>query len=208
MALALLALGCARGLGDPHRFGEGECRATYTLDHEDSPSTELRELGGGGSDLQPRFPAAEIDPAEQRPVSATAGLGIEGRPIAWYSKALDVVVLDGAAFAPLRAVDATVVAPGAVESIGRVTAHAREALGDRGVLELLLRAGVVRSYWQLGADLCVSDEQIGEGEYRARLHGVHHLRRERGRRGEQPLAFELWIDAEGEITLAGREASP
>lgn len=212
----LLGAGCAgrpRPLDDPDRWPTGQCRARFTLEHEDAPLAELRQLGGWRDDVQDRFPAAVIDPDAQHPVTATASLRLDGQPIAWWSPALDAVVLDGAAFAPLRRVDAMAVASEARQPVGRVVPRARQALGDRAVLELLLRIEAIRSYWHLGADLCLTEEHAVDGTYRAELEGVHQLlvtRRGRGpgkqRLAEARFAFAVEIDPDGVVWVVGRAA--
>lgn len=191
----------SRPLGDPDRWSKGDCLATYTIDHDDAPMTELRELGGQRDDFQERFPAAVIDTSAQRPVKAAAELKLGGRPVAWYSSALDAVVLDGAAFAPLRQADPTRLSAGERAPVGRVTAKAREALGARGVIELLVRVGAIQTYWHQGADLCLSAEQGADGAYRSEWRAVHHYAT--NTQNEARYAFAVEIDAEGEVVVIG-----
>lgn len=212
ICLAAACAGRPRPLDDPDRWRTGECVARYTLEHEGSPLAELRELGGWRDDVQDRFPAAVIDPAQQRPVTTAAGIRLDGRPIAWFSPLLDVVVLDGAAFAPLRRADATSVDADAPQVVGRAVARAREELGDRTLLELLLRIEVITTYWHLGADVCLTAEQARGGAYRAELRGVHHAlvppRVFGPRTSETRFAFAVEIDPEGEITVLHRPIPP
>lgn len=209
---ALLVGGCAarpRPLDDPDRWPTGECLARFTLAHEDSPVAELRELGGWQDEAQDRFPAAVIDPTAQRPVTATASLRLDGQPIAWFSRTLDAVVLDGAAFAPLRGASAMEVEHEARRAVGRVVPRARAAMGNRAVLELLLRIQAIRTYEHLGADLCLTEEHYTHGTYRADLTGVRQfmITRATGRALEQEtrFAFAVEIDAEGQVSVVGRE---
>lgn len=226
LLLVLLAAACAgrpRPLDDPDRWRAGQCRARFTLERDRSPLVELRELGGWRDVVQERFPAAVIDRDAQRPVTAAAAVRLEGQPIAWFSPTLDAVVLDGAAFAPLRRADATgagttpagsatAAAVEARQVVGRVVPRARQALGDRAVLELLLRVEAIETYWHLGADLCLTEEHAANGTYRAELEGVHHFlaarrgSREGERKVEARLAFAVEIDAEGLVSVVGRAA--
>jgi hypothetical protein len=206
LALSLAACaGRSRPLDHPNRWREGECRARFTLAHEDSPLTELLELGGGRDSPQDRFPAAVIDPAAQRPVTATAEIHLDGRPIAWFSPMLDAVVVDGAAFAPLRRIDATTTGADAPRVVGRVVPRARQTLGERTLVELLLRIGAIQSYWHVGADLCLVSEEAHDGTHRMELRGVHHSVQPRRRFGsrtiETPFAFAVEIDREGQISV-------
>jgi hypothetical protein len=222
--VVVFATACAgrpRPLDDPDRWRSGECRARYTIEHEESPLAELRELGGWRDDAQDRFPAGTMDPKTQHPVTATAGLQLEGRPIAWFSPALDAVVLDGAAFAPLRRADATMLPPATASAprsepeaislrqvVGRVTPQARKALGDRGVLEVLLRIEAIRTYWHIGADVCLTSERSLDDAYRAELHGVHQWlvtsnASGRAHKLEAGFAFAVEIDPEGEVSVMG-----
>ncbi|MCX4247538.1 hypothetical protein [Paraliomyxa miuraensis] len=197
--------GRARPLGDPDRFAARECLAAFTLTYEDSPLAELRELGGARAQVQDRFPAAVIDPQRQRPVAATAELRFEGQPIAWWSPMLDAVLLDGAVFAPLRHADATGARPEPRQVVGRVTSRGRQVLGERGVIALLLRVEAIGTYWQLGADLCMTAEHEQGGHYRAELVGVHQVLDDRRVR-ELDLAFAVELDPEGEIVVVERGA--
>jgi len=210
IAIVLGSMSSCRGrvqpLGDPERWNEGECIATYTIDHEHSPLAELRELGGTRDDFQERFPAATIDPTKQRPVTATAGFRLEDRPIAWFSADLDLVVLEGAAFAPLRKADPIRNAGGELRRVGRVTSQTREALGDRRVIELLLRLGVIQTYWHLGADLCLSAEpEAKEGKYRAIFSAVHHYATSKD--VASGYGFSVTIDETGQIVVVDRDAA-
>ncbi|MEM9456701.1 MAG: hypothetical protein AAGF11_21165 [Myxococcota bacterium] len=179
--------------------------ATLTIDHIDSPLHELRELGGWRDDFQARFPAAVIDPSVQRPVGATASLTLGEHPIAWYAVALDAVVLDGTAFAPLRRVDPTRMAAAERAVVGRVTAKARQALGTRGVIEFLMRIGAIQTYWHKGANLCLKaemgSESGGEKVYRSDWQAVHHY--ETNTRTEAQYAFVVEFDAGGEVVVIG-----
>lgn len=201
------ALSCksTQPLGELARWSEGQCLVTLTIDHADSPLHELRELGGWRDDFQARFPAAVIDPSVQRPVGATANLVLGEHPIAWYAVALDAVVLDGTAFAPLRRADPTRMAAGEQAVVGRVTAKAREALGARGVVELLMRIGAIQTYWHKGANLCLKAERGsepgGETVYRSDWQAVHHY--ETNARNEAKYAFAVELHAEGAVVVTG-----
>jgi hypothetical protein len=213
-AMVLLVIACsgrARPLDDPERWRRGQCVARFTLEHEHAPATEPRERGAAPEGAQDRFPAAVIDPERQPPVAAAASLRLEGRPIAWWSPTLDAIVLDGAAFAPLRRADATA-AGGERQVVGRVVPRARRALGDRTVLELLLRIEVIRTYWHVGADLCLAHESTSQGTYHAELEGVHRYvvaasdrgRARRERTVDAPIALVVEIDAEGVVSVLPR----
>lgn len=204
ITLATACAGRPRPLDHPDRWRADRCLARYTIEHEDSPLAELLELGGWREGPQDRFPAAVIDPAAQRPVTATAGILLDGRPIAWFSPALDAVVLDGAAFAPLRRVDATTIGGDGPRVVGRVVPRARQSLGERRVVELLLRTGAIQTYVHVGADLCLVAEQHDDA-HRATFRGVHHvvqpLRVAGSRTLETPFTFAVEIDREGQISV-------
>lgn len=201
-----MLLGCAgrpKPLGHESRFAEGQCQARYVIEHRRSPLTEARDQGAGISDFQGRFPAAEIDRSSQRPVTATAMFLLDDQPIVWFSPANDAVVVDGDAFAPLRRADATRI-DGPVR-VGRVTTHTREALGDRRVVELLMRAGAIGTYRQLGSDVCLEAESQREGASQSRFVAVHHWADRRMQ--EQRYSFSVRIDEGGVITVSADSQS-
>ncbi len=188
--------GCAgrgRSRGDLARWEDDECLTTYTLRGDEAP------LAVGS---QARVPAATIDPAAQKPVESAAHLRLDGRPIAWLSLERDAVVVDGQAFAPLRVVDVTRAAAGERHELGRVTPRGREALGPRGVVELLLRTGAIVSYRNLGADLCLHAEATRGGSYRAELRAVHQ--RAAGARHRVAYAFAVELAPAGGLAVLGR----
>jgi hypothetical protein len=89
--------------------------------------------------------------------------------------------------------------------VGRVVPRARQTLGERTLVELLLRIGAIQSYWQVGADLCLVSEEAHDGTHRMELRGVHHSVQPRRRLGsrtiETSFAFAVEIDREGQISV-------
>lgn len=194
--VACAGSGGSRGSREP-AFEEGECLASFEVEHEHSPLVEQGELGMPAAGFQVRFPAAEIDGQAQRPVTAVSRATLEGQPVVWFSPQIDAVVLDARAFAPLHGVDPTRSPVGQAFRVGRVTAAAREAFGERGLTELLVRSGVIQTYWYSGAALCLAAEDSSTPDYRAKWHGVH---RGAPRKADaEPFAFGVTIDDAGII---------
>ena len=79
--------------------------------------------------------------------------------------------------------------------------RARQALGDRGVVELLLRVEAIQTYWHLGADLCLHGERSEGSTYHASWRGVHHYAT--GSVQEERLAFAVEVDPQGQVAVIG-----
>lgn len=161
------ALGCGAQSGEASHWPDEACRARIVVTPEQSVQQQLVEAGGGRAHAQRYVPAAEIEPGRQTPVESATHLGVGGRPVAWLSVALDAVVVDAAAFAPLRPVDVAAIPPGERWRVGRVTPAGRRALGERGVFELLVRAEIVRALGEAGGELCLQAENDEDERYRA-----------------------------------------
>lgn len=116
----------------------------------------------------------------------------------WQHERHDARPLEPGAFTDLVEVDATNVS--AETAVGRVTAAARRSLGDRGVVEALIRADIVRIWAHIEGEVCLVAEASAEGAYTARFTG-HHVYYT-NERNEAPLAFEVRIAPDGAIVVA------
>jgi hypothetical protein len=176
------------------------CLATYEITSSGSVLSEQRSTGPGWSDFPARYNAAEIDEASYTPVQATARFTLAGRPLLWFTPDKRDAVVDVRFSSTLLAVDVPMLRAGERRFIGALTPEGR-ALPPRDFLEFLLRAGVARTYWHLGSELCLEQEAAAGGSYRARLSGAHVYFTSRKHR--VPLAFVVELGAGGEIVLEG-----
>lgn len=178
------------------------CVLTWTRDSGASLLAEQRASGAAGwSDFATLLRAAPIDDAHF-PVAHTARFQVAGRPVVWFTPDRTAVVVDAALFGDLAVVDATSIAAGTTAAVGTVTPAARAALGDRGVVELLVEADVVRIYAHIGGELCLREETTVAGAYMARFAGEHvYFTNDEN---HAPLAFDVTIAADGAISVAGR----
>ncbi|MBX3468383.1 MAG: hypothetical protein KF878_16040 [Planctomycetes bacterium] len=174
---------------------------TLRVDHDASLLVELRARGGRADDHPARLPAEAIT-AAHLPARAVERFRVAGRPIVHLRPDLSAFVVDAACAGDLTCADATRLAPGAVAAVGRVAPATVEALGGRGLLELLVAAGVVLTYWHVGATLTVEAERAADGAYEADVAGEHvYFTNAEGR---ARVAFTLRVAASGDVTVVGR----
>lgn len=175
--------------------------ATFDIQHGRSVLVEWRGRGGRADDFPTAFPAEAIGP-DHTPVRAVEAWQVDGRPLLFFRPDLSAPVIDAARAGDLTVADPTRMGPGDVAEVGRVTPAVVAALGGRGLLELLLRAGVVRVYWHIGAALALEAERHDGGAYEADVAGTHvYFTNERNERG---VAFTLRVDADGAVRVRGR----
>lgn len=178
---------------------------TLRVDHDASLLVEMRARGGRADDHPARLPAEAIT-AAHLPARAVERFRVAGRPIVHLRPDLSAFVVDAACAGDLTCADATRLAPGAVAAVGRVAPATVEALGGRGLLELLVAAGVVLTYWHVGATLTVEAERPAAGAdevaYEADVAGEHvYFTNAEGR---ARVAFTLRVAASGDVTVVGR----
>ena len=101
----------------------------------------------------------------------------------------------------LKVVDTTGLRAGSREVIGMLGELGRGKIEGPELAYFLLRADVVQTYAHIGSSVCLVEERSDEAGYRARFTGEHVY----FTNGEQrdAFAFELRLDAQGEISVAG-----
>ena len=178
------------------------CLATWKRGSDASVLNEQRASGQAAwRDFATGYASAAIDPASHVAVKHTSRFQVGGQPVLWFTPDRQAAVVASSAFGDLAVVDATSIMPGAEAAVGRVTPEARAALGDRGVVELLLEADAVLIYAHIGGEVCLVEEQAADGAYRAKFTGEHvYFTNEENR---DPLAFEVRIAPDGAISVHG-----
>lgn len=175
--------------------------ATFEIEHGRSVLNELRGRGGRADDFPTAFPAEAIGP-DHAPVRVVEAFQVAGRPLLFFRPDLSAAVVDAARAGDLTVADPTRMRPDEEAEVGRVAPEVVAALGGRGVLELLLRAGVVRVYWHIGAELSLEAERDDAGAYEADVAGTHVYFT--NQKNEQPVAFTLRVEADGVVRVRGR----
>lgn len=174
------------------------CLERMKILHSESVLQEQRSVGPAASDFQPAFAAAEIG-AEHLAVKAVESFRVGGAPILWFAPDRRTAVVDARVFSDLVTADPLRFAPGQSAPVGRILVG-RDALAGRDVAKLLIRAGIVRVYWHVEADVCLSTEEIDGGAYAVRVSGEHTYFT--NGKNTDPFDFELRIAADGVITVA------
>ena len=173
------------------------CVERLQILHSESVLEEQRSKGPAAPDFQPAFAAAKIG-ALHLAVEAVKSFAVGGAPILWFTPDRKTAVVDERVFGDLVTVDPLRFSPGQTGTVGRILVG-RDVLSGRDVAKLLIRAGIVRVYWHVEADVCLSDEKAENGAYAVRVSGVHtYFTNEKN---TDPFDFELRIAADGTITV-------
>jgi hypothetical protein len=182
----------------PRAAAAPSCLERMRILHSESVLQEQRSVGPALPDFQPAFAAAAIG-ADHLAVKAVDSFKVGGAPILWFTPDRGAAVVDARVFGDLAAVDPLRFSPGQSAAVGRILVG-RDVLSGRDVAKLLIRAGVVRVYWHVEADVCLSDERTEAGAYALRVSGEHtYFTNERN---TDPFDFELRIAADGAIAVA------
>jgi hypothetical protein len=170
-----------------------------TVLHREATHSVLEAMRRRGvcRDFPTAFSAAAINES-QDPVPLLESYKVEGRPVFWFAKVGLSVVVDRRVFGGLKVVDATSLAVGEVQDIGRLTLPAKLPLPDVAVL--LVTADVVLTYAHIGSSLSmVCGEE--DGAFRAEFTGHHvYYTTEENR---ESLHFEVRIGPLGEMAATG-----
>ncbi len=175
-----------------------DCILTWEIDAGDSILSEQRRVGPHRNDFFERYTSAAIDPLTQRPVDAVSRFRLAEQPIFWLTADKRDVVVDLRFSGDLVAVDVPRLRGGESRSLGLLSAHAR-AMPARDVLELLVRADVLRTYWHIGSEVCLVRERADAGAYRAELRGEHTYFT--SGRNRETFSFVFEIAAGGEMSV-------
>ena len=176
------------------------CLERMQVLHSESVLEEQRSKGPALPDFQPAFAAAKIG-ALHLAVEAVRSFAVGGAPILWFTPDRRTAVVDERVFGDLVTVDPLRFSPGQTGTVGKILVG-RDVLPGRDVAKLLIRAGIVRVYWHVEADVCLSDEKIEAGAYSVRVSGEHtYFTNEKN---TDPFDFELRIAADGAIAVTAR----
>jgi hypothetical protein len=174
------------------------CLATWHLTSSSGLLAEQRSSGPPLRDYLEQVEAAEVSAAHAPLRCARPALG---RPAFFLSPDRTTAVVDRAFSSTLSVVDLTALGAGAAKVLGALTPAGR-ALPGRDLLDLLLRAEVLRPYAHLEATLCLEREQEDAAGYRAQVKGEHVFFT--GRKNTRPFAFEFERTTDGALRVTGR----
>lgn len=105
-------------------------------------------------------------------------------------------------FSDLRRGDATRLAKNAEHALGTFRDLSFKRLSPAKLVDFLLLAQIVETYWHLEADLCLTGEEDKADQYRADFRGTHRYCTNRCE--EERFAFSIRIDKKsGAMTLIG-----
>lgn len=200
-AVLVVAASAAAQEGPVKRPGPGGAAApdssSIVVDHGRSVLQELRERGGKADDFPTAFKSEKIGTG-QVPVKTVERFAVEGAPLLYFTKDLSAVVVDARRAGDLKRVDATRLRKGERAVVGSLRPETVAALGLRDVALLLIHAGVVGTYWHIGATLRLEAERAGELD----VAGTHEYFT--NERNEAPVAFTVAVSKEGQVTIIGR----
>ncbi|MCC6521325.1 MAG: hypothetical protein IT373_01565 [Polyangiaceae bacterium] len=177
------------------------CLAHWELHSQASLLAEQRRAGAHQPDFFARYRAEALGPAHA-PVEAVRRFALAGAPVFAFAPDRSSIVVDVRFSSDLEVVDVPRLAVGAEVRVGRLTDAARAALDARAILELLVRADVVRTYWHLGSEVWLQREDASPGGYRAELDGTHTYFT--SRRHRAPFAFAVEWAPDGEVVVTRR----
>lgn len=206
MLALLLLLACPPGApAAPPEVPVAAAPSCVVTWRRESSASVLNEQRGSGAkgwfDFASSYAAATIDPATMAPVRLTERFQVAGRPILWFAADKQGAVIDRDAAGDLAVVDATVISAGDTKPVGRFTPAARQALGDRGLVEFLVVSDTVRIYAHVHGEACLVSESSEGGAYEAKFTGEHvYFTNEEN---HDALAFTVRVDADGLVTVVG-----
>jgi hypothetical protein len=176
------------------------CLARWQIEASASVLNEQRGAGPPWEDFPRRYAAAAIA-AGYSPVKTVERFRFQAQPLLWFTPDKRDAVLDTRFSSGLEAVDVPRLGPGERKVLGALRAEAARALAPREILEFLLRADLLRTYWHIGSELCLERESSADGGYRAELSGEHvYFTNEEN---HDPLAFAVEIGADGVVAVTG-----
>lgn len=143
------------------------CIAKYTTDQSGnlfsqfSPSHEIKAVHAGI--FQKEFTAL-----------ATAGkFTIAGKPIIWVDNAGKQIIVDKNYFSDLKLVDVTKFPLDGSDVVGKVDTTIFTERTPRDIVAFLIDSQILNTYWHIGADICLTEEQDFGSAYIAHFKASH-----------------------------------
>jgi hypothetical protein len=177
---------------------ESKCIAEYTIDRQTNPWQ-----GFTGSyaeeEASKTVKAGEIDGKEFAPLPSLARFTINGTVLIGRSEKKRQVILNGKYFSEFKRGDATRGDP-KPEILGTYKDKGFKLLPPRQLVEFLLYAHLVTTYWHIESNLCLTKEESNEASYKAFFSGSHTYFT--NNKNTDPLSFSIAVDMKsGQVTL-------
>ncbi|MBI5489372.1 MAG: hypothetical protein HY905_18715 [Deltaproteobacteria bacterium] len=180
--------------------GDASCLLQLSLDQGSSYLQEVRgRLSGDLPDWVGAFPALAVDPAQRQALETANTIRIGDEPLLWWASASGQVFVDARWFSDLVAVDVPRLSAGERQVLGTFKGRGQNVLPPRTLVEFLLRAGVLQTFWHIGAELCLTAETDADGTYRAIFDGAHSYFTSGEHREE--YRFAVTVGPDGELAV-------
>ncbi len=201
---ALIVTSCraplpAAPLSEEGTVNRPKCVATWSIDHASSVLSEQRMRGTYHDDFFVRYESEPITTAHL-PIDALRRFSLDGSPIFFLQPDKASVVVDARFSSALATADMTSLAPGTRAVLGRLTPRAM-SLAPLDLVDLLVRADVLRTYAHIGSEVCVLGAAKSAGAIKADVRGEHTYVTHHEHHAA--FAFHLDVAPDGELSVVG-----
>lgn len=177
-----------------------KCREAIRISRHDNPWKGM--TGSYAQEQENKSIGSAPIGADDAPVPALEKYKIGGERLMAKKAGTRKIVVNEKYFSALKKADATNIGAGQKQRIGVYLDRSFAFMTPRRLVDFLLDAQIITTYWHVEAQLCRGEEVENDGEYRARFTGRHVYYT--NRREEQKLDFIVRIDrTTGEMTLIG-----
>lgn len=183
------------------RTAQATCLFDMQVDRGTTYLDQARQQGAVLDDWLETIPAGEFDGDSDylMPIGSGDAFGFGGRSLLWYNTETQNFRVDGQYFSDLQSIDVPRMPSGQRLQIGVFIGESQESIAPRAVVEFLIRTGILRTFWHIGAELCFVEETETDGTYRVVIDAVHtYYTNEENR---DSYGFAVTIDTEGVIIV-------
>ena len=184
----------------PEAMDFSKCLVTMDVDKSASYLTEVRDkMGFDLPDWVKSFPAKPVDKKKSKPLESGSSIRIDDDPIFWWDPENDVAFVDERFFGDLAVVDVPRMSAGDEAAIGTFKGRVQNLIPPRQLVELLIRAGVIQTFWHLEARVCLVSETGGDTTYTGSFAAEHvYFTSEENR---DAYSFDATVGQDGAITV-------
>lgn len=184
----------------PEALDLTKCVATIEVDKASSYLTEIRsKMGFDLPDYVKSFPALPVDKKKAKPLESGSSIRIDDDPLFWWNPETKQAFVDERFFGDLAVVDVPRMAVGDEAAIGTFKGRVKNLIPPRQLVELLIRAGVLQTFWHLEAKVCLVEETGGETSYTGSFAAEHvYFTSEENR---DTYSFDVTVGQDGAMTV-------